>query len=571
MSYFIFWSSVMNFLSKWFSISNFIQSLLPNIKAWLTVSLISIPLSISLAVASGATPLQWILTAIWACIVAWFAWSSNYNIFWPAGALTALLLVYYSAMQDVWYFPLLALVVAARSFIIWLLRLTKYVTLIPATALHGFIAWVSLTIAFGQLNAVLWLIDIPKHESVIQNFIETFHHIWSANMMSVLVFSVWFVLLQICKRLIPSVPAPIPIALLWMLFWRWMQSGFLSFDIQLLVDKFPNLIFQLADFSWISLVSHKFTLSSLDFWQTTIISGFFISVISILETMISAKIAWKMTQTKFDQSRETFGTAMANLFSWIFGGLPTTAVLIRTALNVKSWANSYMSAIFAWLFVLLISWLWFTYFTYIPMAVIAAILVNIAFWLLDFKYYREIYEFDRYDAIILLIVALVTFLSDPVYGVLTWVSLSLLRYLKHSTEQSPYVTVFRWGKFIKKTKLSKYLPDQKDNDILVIKFSGEISFLSVSLIQESIEKIIITPQIIFAFSNVARMDLDGVETLEHLLHHLDREKVEYHFSGLSRRLKEQLKKTHCYPILVQQKRVHYATADVIDILLDSNY
>jgi hypothetical protein len=70
-----------------------------------------------------------------------------------------------------------------------------------------------------------------------------------------------------------------------------MQSGFLSFDIQLLVDKFPNLIFQLADFSWISLVSHKFTLSSLDFWQTTIISGFFISVISILETMISAKIA----------------------------------------------------------------------------------------------------------------------------------------------------------------------------------------------------------------------------------------------------------------------------------------
>jgi len=63
--------------------------------------------------------------------------------------------------------------------------------------------------------------------------------------------------------------------------------------------------------------------------------------------------------------------------------------------------------------------------------------------LLDFKHYREIYEFDRYDAVILMIVAFVTFLSDPVYGVLVGVSLSLLRYLKHSTEQSPYVTVFR--------------------------------------------------------------------------------------------------------------------------------
>jgi len=50
------------------------------------------------------------------------------------------------------------------------------------------------------------------------------------------------------------------------------------------------------------------------------------------------------------------------------------------------------------------------------MAVIAAILVNIALGLLDFKHYREIYEFDRYDALILAIVALVTFLSDPVYG-----------------------------------------------------------------------------------------------------------------------------------------------------------
>lgn len=201
------------------------------------------------------------------------------------------------------------------------------------------------------------------------------------------------------------------------------------------------------------------------------------------------------------------------------------------------------------------------------MAVIAAILVNIALGLLDFKHYREIYEFDRYDALILAIVALVTFLSDPVYGVLTGVSLSLLRYLKHSTEQCPYLTLFRQGKFVEKTKLTKYLPHQQNGDLLVIKFTGEISFLSVSTIQESIEKIHIRPVIVFAFSNVARMDLDGVETLEHLLHHLDDEGIEYHFSGLSRYLKEQFAKTHCYPLLVKKGRVHYATADVVDMLM----
>ncbi len=551
----------------WFSLSQSLKSLWPNIKAWLTVSLISIPLSISLAVASGATPLQGILTAIWACIVAGFFGSSNYNIFWPAGALTALLMAYYGATQDIATFPILAIVVALRTFIIWALRLTKYVTLIPATALHWFIAWVSLTIAFGQLNTILWLVDMVKHESVIQNLIETFSHIGSSNVLSVIVFAVWFLLLQIWKRLIPSIPAPIPIALLGILFWWAIQSGLIYIDIQLLADKFPNLVFQLGDFTWFDIFKTKFNLESLSFRKVTIMSWFVVAVISILETMISAKIAGQMTHTKFNERKETFWTAMANLFSWLFGWLPTTAVLIRTALNVKSWATSYISAIAAGWFVLLISWLWFTYFTYIPMAVIAAILVNIALWLLDFKHYREIYNFDRYDAIILAIVAFVTFLSDPVYGVLTWVSLSLLRYLKHSTEQCPYVTVFRNGKFMQKTKLKKYLPDQKDNDVLVIKFTGEISFLSVSTIQESIEQITIKPIIVFAFSNVARVDLDGIETLEHLLHGLDNQHIEYHFSWLSRYLKTQFEKTHCYPILLQKNRVHYATADIIDILL----
>lgn len=555
-------------MNLWWIVSKkFLLWLLPNIKAWLTVSLISIPLSISLAVASGATPLQWILTGIWACMVAGFAGSSNYNIFWPAGALTALLMAYYGATNDVATFPLLALAVAGRSFLIWLLRLTKYVTLIPATALHGFIAGVSLTIAFGQLNTILWLWSLVKHESVIQNLIETFSQIWSSNITSVIVFVVWFIFLQIWKKTIPSIPAPIPLAILGMIFWWLMQSGLISFDLQLLADKFPNLVFQLWDMSWLNVTTSKFNLDALPFRQTTLMSGFVIAVIAILETMISAKIAGQMTHTKFDQQRETFGTAMANLASGLFGWLPTTAVLIRTALNVKSGATSYWSAVFTGLFVLIISRLWFTYFTYIPMAVIAAILVNIALGLLDFKHYREIYRFDRYDAIILTIVALVTFLSDPVYGVLTGVSLSLLRYLKHSTEQSPYLTLFRKGKFIEKTKLTKYLSHQQDDDLLVIKFTGEISFLSVSTIQESIEKIHIRPVIVFAFSNVARIDLDGVETLEHLLHHLDNEGIEYHFSGLSRYLKQQLSQTHCYPLLVEQGRVHYATADVIDMLM----
>ena len=122
-----------------------------------------------------------------------------------------------------------------------------------------------------------------------------------------------------------------------------------------MADRFPNLVFQLGDLSWISIIFDKFSLAALPFRQTTIMSGFVIAMIAILETMISAKMAGQMTSTKFGQQRETLGVAMANLASGLFGGLPTTAVLIRTALNVKSGATSYLSAIFTGLFVLSIS------------------------------------------------------------------------------------------------------------------------------------------------------------------------------------------------------------------------
>lgn len=107
-------------------------------------------------------------------------------------------------------------------------------------------------------------------------------------------------------------------------------------DLQLLLDKFPNLVFKFADFSWFVFAQHTGSIERWMFWKTTISSAFVIAAISLLETMISAKVAGNMTHTKYNQTKETFGAAMANLVSGLLGGLPTSAVLIRTALNVKS-------------------------------------------------------------------------------------------------------------------------------------------------------------------------------------------------------------------------------------------
>jgi MFS superfamily sulfate permease-like transporter len=82
-----------------------------------------------------------------------------------------------------------------------------------------------------------------------------------------------------------------------------ISNGIINRDIATLATKFPNLAFSLGEFNWFgSFTTHY---KSFSFWQQLGINGFMIAAIAILETMISAKIADKMTNTKFDQQQET--------------------------------------------------------------------------------------------------------------------------------------------------------------------------------------------------------------------------------------------------------------------------
>lgn len=105
----------------------------------------------------------------------------------------------------------------------------------------------------------------------------------------------------------------------------------------------------------------------------------------VLETLISARIADNLTQTRFDHSKEVFGMALANMLSGIMGGTPCTGVLVRTDVNVASGATDKMSQFINAVSVLLIVLLLLPMFTYLPMPVIASILMTSAFRLVPLK------------------------------------------------------------------------------------------------------------------------------------------------------------------------------------------
>ncbi len=139
-----------------------------NWKAGVTVSLVSIPLSVSLAIAAGATPVAGIITAIWAGFFAALLGGSNFNIVGPTGALSGILATY-AFLHGAQSLALLAIATGIIILISWILRLERYLVFIPANTIQGFTLGVAFIIGMNQLNFALGLPKLPGHEKFVDN------------------------------------------------------------------------------------------------------------------------------------------------------------------------------------------------------------------------------------------------------------------------------------------------------------------------------------------------------------------------------------------------------------------
>ena len=132
------------------------------------------------------------------------------------------------------------------------------------------------------------------------------------------------------------------------------------------------------------------------------------------------------TAVKHNPRRELFGLGMGNLVSGIVGGMPATASLSRTSLNVQSGATHWVSAVINALAVCLICALFFETFATVPIIIIAAILIHLAIRMIHLKEIIATYHQDRYDFTIIILTATMSIFYGPLVGILSGVVAALL-------------------------------------------------------------------------------------------------------------------------------------------------
>ena len=366
--------------------------------AGLTVAVISIPLAMALAIASGVTPAQGLYTAIVAGFFIALLGGSRYQIGGPTGAFVV---VIFGVMQQYGYDGLaMTMLIAGMVLIIaGYLKLGTYIKYIPYPVVVGFTAGIGLLLISTQVKDLLGLqIDnvpaeiLPKWNVYIHNFDKLS---WSSVVISVFTFAAIFYT-QFKKPKLPAYLISVVGATL--------IVAVFGLDIATIGNKFggiPQFLPkpQVPEFDW-------------NLFFKVMPSGLTIAFLAGIESLLSATVVDGMSGDNHNSNAELVGEGIANIACVFFMGVPATGAIARTATNFKARASSPIAGIMQSVFLLLFMLLLSPAAKYIPLACLSAVLIIVGWNMMNVEKIYKLLLGPRGDRYTLLTTLLLTVLVD---------------------------------------------------------------------------------------------------------------------------------------------------------------
>ena len=498
---------------------DYINNIQVNLKSALSVALVSLPLGIALAVASGVSPIIGVITGIWASIVAAIFGSSNYNIVGAASGLIAIIAPFVAIFGD-GKVALLAFMSGFFILLIQFFKLEKYLTYIPSSVMYGFSLGIALVVGLGQLAAALGMDKNKLSEGRELHFLaknlEPLRHLDQVYLPALVLFIFSFGLLFLLSKILPKIPAVVIVAPIGILVGYitdlMFRNGMGNIKLDTLQSSFGTLEFQLFNLPKISEINPA------DFFNPILLqAAFVVAIIASLETLITAKLADKMTGTKFVAGKELQGLGLANIVSGLFGGLPATGVFLRTGLNIKNGATHKVSQLLSGIFTLVLALLFLPAFNYLPLAVIAAILVKVSLGLIELKELKRYLDFDKASLTVAILVAGITLIEDASIGVLVGVAISLLLFVDKLSKGEFEATFNVQNKIIECTHGNCFTCSSKEVDVIVYSIEGIMAYVDAGKHRENFEKMenmASLKTVIIRMRDLFYLDLDGLDLLE---------------------------------------------------------
>lgn len=423
------------------------EQFIKDVIAGIIVAIIALPLSIALALASGVTPEKGIYTAIIAGFLISFFGGSRVQISGPTAAFATIVagIVAKNGMDGLIVATILAGIIL---IIMGLLKFGSLIKFIPYTITTGFTAGIAVTIVVGQIKSFLGLTTDPSVNAIetVEKIEEVVRHIGTTNYSAVIVGVVCLAIL-IVWPMMPGFLKKIPGSLIAVFAGIFMVSG-LKMEVKTIGELYTITSdlpqFQFPAFSFATI-------------KSVLPDAFTIAILAAIESLLSCVVADSMVNSKHRSNMELVAQGIGNVGSALFGGIPATGAIARTAANVKNGGRTPIAGMVHAIVLLLILVLLMPYAGLIPMPTIAAILFMVAYNMSEWKKFAHLCRTaPKSDIIVLVLTFALTVLFDLVVAIGVGIVLAAMLFMKRMSEVTD---VEGW----------KYVDDENDPDSITLR------------------------------------------------------------------------------------------------------
>ena len=533
-------------MSQWYDIRN----LKGDLTGGITAGVVALPLALAFGVQSGMGAIAGLYGAMALGLFAAALGGTATQVSGPTGPMTVISAIIIataiemtgSLEQGLGVIIGAFLLAGGFQVIFGLLRLGRYIKYIPYPVLSGFMSGIGIIIILYQLYPLMGHSSAP---STITIFTDIGRPMAALNWSAIGVGLTTMAIIYLFPRITKAVPSTLVALFALSLF-----TYFMDLDVPLIGD-IPSGLPAL-------LIGEVFNIDPSYFWMIIEFAAM-LAALGMIDSLLTSVIADNITRTKHDSNKELIGQGIGNMVSGMIGGLPGAGATMRTVVNINSGGKTRVSGMVHGLLLLFILLGVGEYAAYIPLTVLAGILITVGIGIIDYKGMKHLFHVPPTDASVMVIVLAITVFGNLINAVGVGVLLACVLFMKKSSdlaESGSSLNAMGGMDGEKPWSDEEGLYREYHNKIFIKHLYGPMFFGFTSRFQEMIKSLNKDIKVlIIRMERVPHMDQSGLYAMEEAILNLTREGVWVLLTGLQPQPLDMLRMIDIIPDLVPESHL----------------
>lgn len=529
----------------------------------ITAGIVALPLAMAFGVQSGMGAEAGLYGAIAIGIVAAIFGGTPTQISGPTGPMTvvstgiaaAAMASAGSVEEGIAIVMLTFFLAGVLQIVFGLTQVGKMVQFIPYPVVSGFMSGIGLIIIILQFFPLIGHSSPGKIVDVFTNMMTPIQNIhWPAFSLGALTIAIIYLFPRITKAVPSTLVALIVVSII-------------PFIVPMDVPKIGSIPEGLPHLNFGIFADLNFSTLAL-----VLAPAITLAALGSIDSLLTSVVADNITKTKHNSNRELVGQGLGNMVAALIGGIPGAGATMRTVVNVRSGGKSRISGVIHGVFLLVVLLGLGKYAQEIPLAVLAGILITVGIGIIDYKGLGDLLKVPKADAMVKIVVVMMTVFVDLLWAVGIGLVLSALFFVKRAAEQGAEASTM--------DPVDNH-PNEEDDHIqnlnnshhagqvFIQEFHGPLFFGFSTKFQEQFNQTQDMKAVVFRFKHLSFADQSGMYALMDVVRDLNNKNTWVIFTGLRKNVKEQFMKLGIIPDLVPESHC-FATFPKATVWLKKN-